>query len=53
MRIDIKKLVSLLLGLCGNFNGDPDDDFKDRNSGKIIINPNEFGIQFQTNTKQK
>lgn len=39
------------LGLCGNFNGNPKDDFKDPNSGKILKNPNDYGNLFQIKTK--
>ena len=34
-----------LCGLCGNFNGDPDDDFMTPNN-MLASNPNEFGISW-------
>jgi len=48
LRVDVLFFFKYYIpGLCGNFNGDSDDDFKNRNSGEIFTDPNEFGNQFQ------
>ncbi|XP_076814750.1 IgGFc-binding protein-like [Clavelina lepadiformis] len=38
-------------GLCGNYNGNPDDDFLNINTGDLLTDPNEFANQYQTDTK--
>ena len=40
--------ILFLKGLCGNFNGNPEDDFKSRSTHDILSDPNEFGNQYQT-----
>ncbi|XP_078495955.1 IgGFc-binding protein-like [Ciona intestinalis] len=38
-------------GLCGNYNGNPDDDFTRRGTRIILTDPTQFGNQFQTSSK--
>ncbi|XP_076799587.1 uncharacterized protein LOC143444282 [Clavelina lepadiformis] len=46
-----KQFSGKVEGLCGNYNGNPNDDMKSRSSGEIITNIAEFGNQYQTVTK--
>ncbi|CAK8696725.1 unnamed protein product [Clavelina lepadiformis] len=46
-----KQFSGKVEGLCGNYNGNPNDDMKSRSSGEIITNIAEFGNQYQTATK--
>ncbi|CAK8673415.1 unnamed protein product [Clavelina lepadiformis] len=44
-----KSYAENVKGLCGDLNGSPDDDCKDL-SGNEILSPNEFAVQYATDT---
>ncbi|XP_061664711.1 zonadhesin, like isoform X2 [Syngnathoides biaculeatus] len=46
----IRDYKNLLCGLCGNYNGDAKDDFRQPN-GSLTSNPNEFGHSWNTDPK--
>ena len=41
-----------LCGLCGNYNGDPSDDFKTPN-GALVSSPNDFGSKWLSSTNHE
>ncbi|CAK8684363.1 unnamed protein product [Clavelina lepadiformis] len=48
-----KRYAGKVEGLCGNYNKNPDDDFQDKTTGKLLDNPITFANQYQTDTESE